>query len=70
LKSADWKKRKDSSKWKDAAGYGDTKKGHIDCRITRQVWYKIFSFILYEVVDSVVVSTITASVRLFVIFGV
>ncbi len=30
LGSADWKKRKAGSKWKDAVGYGAAKKGHID----------------------------------------
>lgn len=29
LGSADWNKRKQASKWKDAAGYGMAKKGHI-----------------------------------------
>ena len=28
--SADWKKAKATGKWKDAKGYGETKKGHID----------------------------------------
>ena len=39
--SADWKKRKVGSKWKDAAGYGIAKKGHIDLQDhNHEVWFK------------------------------
>ena len=39
--SADWKARKQASKWKDAAGYGMTRKGHIDLQDHgHEVWYR------------------------------
>ena len=41
LGSADWKKRKAGSKWKDAKGYGLAKKGHIDFQDHgSEVWFK------------------------------
>jgi hypothetical protein len=39
--SADWTQRKAASKWKDEAGYGMTKKGHIDLQDhSQEVWLK------------------------------
>lgn len=39
--SADWKKRKANSKWKDEAGYGIAKAGHFDFQDHgHEVWYK------------------------------
>ncbi|MFM7195942.1 MAG: DUF1080 domain-containing protein [Bacteroidota bacterium] len=39
--SEDWTKRKEISKWKDAAGYGMTTKGHIDLQDHgHDVWYR------------------------------
>lgn len=39
--SDDWKARKQASKWKDAAGYGMTRKGHIDLQDHgHEVWYR------------------------------
>jgi hypothetical protein len=39
--SDDWKTRKEASKWKDAAGYGMTRKGHIDLQDHgHEVWYR------------------------------
>lgn len=41
LNSADWKKRKAASKWKDAAKYGAEKKGYIDFQDhDHEVWFK------------------------------
>lgn len=41
LGSADWTKRKNESKWKDAAGYGTAKKGHIDFQDHgSEAWFK------------------------------
>ncbi|MBS1682540.1 MAG: DUF1080 domain-containing protein [Bacteroidetes bacterium] len=41
LNSDDWQKRKANSKWKDTAGYGMAKKGHIDLQDHGcEVWYK------------------------------
>ncbi len=41
LGSANWKKRKEDSKWKDAVGYGLAKKGHIDLQDHgSEVWFK------------------------------
>jgi hypothetical protein len=41
LNSADWKKRKAASKWKDAKKYGIEKKGAIDIQDhDHEVWYK------------------------------
>ncbi|MEK6783756.1 MAG: DUF1080 domain-containing protein [Bacteroidota bacterium] len=41
LGSADWIKRKNECKWKDAVGYGMAKKGHIDIQDHgSEVWYK------------------------------
>ena len=41
LASADWKKRKAASKWKDAKKYGAEKKGAIDIQDhDHEVWYK------------------------------
>jgi hypothetical protein len=41
LNSDDWKKRKEASKWKDAAGYGASKKGHIDFQDHNQeAWFR------------------------------
>ncbi|HLZ16153.1 MAG TPA: DUF1080 domain-containing protein [Cyclobacteriaceae bacterium] len=41
LGSPDWQKRKDSSKWKDAKGYGLATKGHIDLQDHgHEVWFK------------------------------
>ncbi|MBI1767279.1 MAG: DUF1080 domain-containing protein [Bacteroidetes bacterium] len=41
LNSDDWKSRKGNSKWKDAKGYGMSKKGHIDLQDHgSEVWYK------------------------------
>jgi hypothetical protein len=41
LSSADWQKRKDNSKWKDAKGYGLAAKGHIDFQDHgHEVWFK------------------------------
>lgn len=39
--SDDWKKRKESSKWKDVAGYGVPVKGHIDLQDhNHEVWFR------------------------------
>jgi len=39
--SDDWKTRKENSKWKNAAGYGMAKKGHIDLQDHgSEVWYR------------------------------
>jgi len=39
--SADWKKRKANSKWKDEPGYGIPKKGHIDLQDhSHEVWFR------------------------------
>lgn len=41
LGTADWKRRRDGSKWKDAKGYGLAKKGHIDLQDHgSEVWFK------------------------------
>jgi hypothetical protein len=41
LGSADWLKRKEGSKWKDAKGYGLAAKGHIDLQDHgHEVWFK------------------------------
>lgn len=41
LRSAEWKKRKDSSKWNDAKGYGAAKKGHIDLQDHgNEAWFR------------------------------
>jgi hypothetical protein len=41
LNSADWKSRKNKSKWKDAKGYGIAKKGYIDFQDHgAEVWFK------------------------------
>lgn len=41
LSSADWLKRKEGSKWKDAKGYGMASKGHIDLQDHgHEVWFK------------------------------
>ncbi|HEY3402842.1 MAG TPA: DUF1080 domain-containing protein [Ohtaekwangia sp.] len=41
LNSADWKKRKEAGKWKDAAGYGASKKGYIDFQDHKQeAWFR------------------------------
>ena len=41
LGSADWKKRKAASKWKDAAGYGMAKKGYIDIQDhDHEAWFR------------------------------
>lgn len=41
LGSADWTKRKNASKWKDATGYGMAKKGHIVFQDHgNEVWFK------------------------------
>jgi hypothetical protein len=41
LQSDDWKKRKAASKWKDEAGYGMAKKGHIDFQDhDHEVWFR------------------------------
>ncbi len=41
LNSADWKKRKANSKWKDFPAYGTTKKGHIDLQDHgNEVWFR------------------------------
>lgn len=41
LNSADWKKRKAASKWKDEKGYGQAKTGYIDIQDhDHEVWYK------------------------------
>lgn len=41
LGSADWKKRKAESKWKDATGYGLSPKGHIDLQDHgSEIWFK------------------------------
>lgn len=41
LGSADWKKKKAEGKWKDAAGYGMTKKGHIALQDHgSEAWFK------------------------------
>jgi hypothetical protein len=41
LNSADWKKRKAASKWKDAKNYGAAKKGHIDIQDhNHEAWFK------------------------------
>jgi len=41
INSADWKKLKDGSKWKDAKGYGASSKGHIDLQDHGgEVWYR------------------------------
>ena len=39
--SEDWLKRKEASKWKDAAGYGASASGHIDFQDhDHEVWYR------------------------------
>jgi hypothetical protein len=39
--SADWKKRKAGSKWKDEKGYGASAKGHIDLQDhSHEAWFK------------------------------
>jgi hypothetical protein len=39
--SADWKKRKENSKWKDEAGFGLASKGHIDLQDhSHEAWFK------------------------------
>jgi hypothetical protein len=39
--SADWKKRKESSKWKDESGFGVASKGHIDLQDhSHEAWFK------------------------------
>jgi hypothetical protein len=39
--SAEWKKAKTTGKWKDAKGYGETKKGHIDLQDHgSEAWFK------------------------------
>jgi hypothetical protein len=39
--SAEWKKAKETGKWKDAKGYGATKKGHIDLQDHgSEAWFK------------------------------
>lgn len=39
--SAEWKKAKEAGKWKDAKGYGATKKGHIDLQDHgSEAWFK------------------------------
>jgi hypothetical protein len=39
--SAEWKKAKETGKWKDAKGYGGTKKGHIDLQDHgSEAWFK------------------------------
>lgn len=41
INSDDWKKRKESSKWKDAPGYGIVPKGHIDLQDHGgEVWFR------------------------------
>jgi hypothetical protein len=41
LQSEEWKKRKATSKWKDASGYGLAKKGHIDLQDHgNEVWFR------------------------------
>jgi hypothetical protein len=41
LRSPDWQKRKDASKWKDEKGYGMATKGHIDLQDHgHEVWFK------------------------------
>ncbi|HNR74487.1 MAG TPA: DUF1080 domain-containing protein, partial [Cyclobacteriaceae bacterium] len=41
LQSADWKQRKEASKWKDAAGYGMAPTGYIDFQDHgNEVWFK------------------------------
>ena len=41
MNSDDWKARKDQSKWKDVAPYGQTVKGHIDLQEHgHEVWYR------------------------------
>jgi Domain of Unknown Function (DUF1080) len=41
LGSADWKKRKENSKWKEWKGYGAAPKGHIDLQDHgSEAWYK------------------------------
>lgn len=41
FQSADWKKRKEGSKWKDAKGYGASATGHIDLQDHGgEVWYR------------------------------
>ncbi|MBS1488241.1 MAG: DUF1080 domain-containing protein [Bacteroidetes bacterium] len=41
LGSADWKKRKEASKWKDAKGYGMATKGHIDLQDHgHEIWFR------------------------------
>ncbi|HTH55887.1 MAG TPA: DUF1080 domain-containing protein [Cyclobacteriaceae bacterium] len=41
LNSEDWKKRKTESKWKEAAGYGMAKKGHLDLQDHGcEVWFR------------------------------
>jgi hypothetical protein len=41
INSADWKKRKAVSKWKDEKGYGQAKKGHIDIQDhDHEAWYR------------------------------
>ena len=41
LNSDDWKKRKEAGKWKDAVGYGASKKGHIDFQDHNQeAWFR------------------------------
>ncbi|SFE25481.1 protein of unknown function [Chitinophaga sp. CF118] len=39
--SAEWKKAKETGKWKDAKGYGATKKGHLDLQDHgSEAWFK------------------------------
>ncbi|HEY8920877.1 MAG TPA: DUF1080 domain-containing protein [Chitinophaga sp.] len=39
--SPEWKKAKETGKWKDAKGYGATKKGHIDLQDHgSEIWFK------------------------------
>jgi len=41
LRSPDWQKRKDESKWKDKKGYGMASQGHIDLQDHgSEVWFK------------------------------
>lgn len=41
INSEEWKKLKEGSKWKDAAGYGIAEKGHIDLQDHGgEVWYR------------------------------
>lgn len=41
LNSAEWKKLRNASKWKDAAGYGQSKKGYIDLQDHgNEAWFR------------------------------